>query len=97
MQGTTEDRRTFTLGDRTFVLDAGKAEAALAATRVVGGRVTHAFNLLPLRYVHTGAAPATLRREPERRRSYSARASSSAACRSAGSFELSSMRSPVIG
>jgi len=50
MQGTTEDRWTFTLGDRTFVLDAGTAEAALAAKRVVGGRVTHAFNLLPLRY-----------------------------------------------
>jgi ribonucleoside-diphosphate reductase beta chain len=50
MQGTTEDRRTFTLGDRTFVLDAAKAEAALAAKRVVGGRATHAFNLLPLRY-----------------------------------------------
>ena len=50
MQGTIGDRRTFVLGDRTFVLDAAKAEEALAAKRVVGGRVTHAFNLLPLRY-----------------------------------------------
>jgi ribonucleoside-diphosphate reductase beta chain len=50
MSATAQDRRTYTLGARTFVLDAGKAEAALAAKRVVGGRVTHAFNLLPLRY-----------------------------------------------
>jgi ribonucleoside-diphosphate reductase beta chain len=32
------------------VLDKAKAEAALAAKRVVGGRVTPTFNLLPLRY-----------------------------------------------
>ena len=41
---------TYTLGARTFVLDKAKAEAALAAKRVVGGRETPAFNLLPLRY-----------------------------------------------
>jgi ribonucleoside-diphosphate reductase beta chain len=40
----------YTIGDRTFVLDQGKAEAALAAKRVVGGRETMTFNLLPLRY-----------------------------------------------
>lgn len=41
---------TYTLGPRTFVLDAGRAEEALGAKRVVGGRATAAFNLLPLRY-----------------------------------------------
>jgi len=40
----------YTLGSRTFVLDTAKAEAALAAKRVVGGRQTPNFNLLPLRY-----------------------------------------------
>jgi ribonucleoside-diphosphate reductase beta chain len=41
---------TYTIGSRTFVLDREKAEAALAAKRVVGGRETLSFNLLPLRY-----------------------------------------------
>jgi ribonucleoside-diphosphate reductase beta chain len=41
---------TYTIGPRTFVLDRAKAEAALAAKRVVGGRETMTFNLLPLRY-----------------------------------------------
>lgn len=41
---------SFTVGPRTFVLNAAKAEAALAAKRVVGGRETLSFNLLPLRY-----------------------------------------------
>jgi ribonucleoside-diphosphate reductase beta chain len=40
----------YTIGSRTFVLDTEKAEAALAAKRVVGGRETLSFNLLPLRY-----------------------------------------------
>jgi ribonucleoside-diphosphate reductase beta chain len=43
-------QRTYTLGGRTFVLDRAEAEAALAAKRVVGGRETMTFNLLPLRY-----------------------------------------------
>jgi ribonucleoside-diphosphate reductase beta chain len=43
-------QKTYTLGQRTFVLDQQKAEAALAAKRVVGGRETMTFNLLPLRY-----------------------------------------------
>jgi ribonucleoside-diphosphate reductase beta chain len=43
-------RKTYTLGSRTFVLDQSKAEAALAAKRVIGGRETMTFNLLPLRY-----------------------------------------------
>jgi ribonucleoside-diphosphate reductase beta chain len=41
---------TYTIGARTFVLDKAKAEAALAAKRVVGGRETPNFNLLPLKY-----------------------------------------------
>ncbi|HEY1566509.1 MAG TPA: ribonucleotide-diphosphate reductase subunit beta [Solirubrobacteraceae bacterium] len=43
-------QRTYTLGGRSFVLDRDKAETALAAKRVVGGRETMTFNLLPLRY-----------------------------------------------
>jgi ribonucleoside-diphosphate reductase beta chain len=43
-------QKTYMLGTRTFVLDQDKAEAALAAKRVVGGRETMTFNLLPLRY-----------------------------------------------
>jgi ribonucleoside-diphosphate reductase beta chain len=41
---------SYSIGARTFVLDEGKAQAALAAKRVVGGRETMTFNLLPLRY-----------------------------------------------
>ncbi len=43
-------QKTYSIGGRTFVLDQAKAEAALAAKRVVGGRETMTFNLLPLRY-----------------------------------------------
>jgi ribonucleoside-diphosphate reductase beta chain len=43
-------QQTYTIGTRSFVLDRAKAEAALAAKRVVGGRETMTFNLLPLRY-----------------------------------------------
>lgn len=43
-------QETYTIGDRSFVLDRAKAEAALAAKRVVGGRETMTFNLAPLRY-----------------------------------------------
>lgn len=43
-------QQTYTFGPRSFVLDKAKAERALAAKRVVGGRETTAFNLLPLRY-----------------------------------------------
>jgi ribonucleoside-diphosphate reductase beta chain len=41
---------SYTIGPRTFVLDADRAREALEAKRVVGGRETMAFNLLPLRY-----------------------------------------------
>jgi ribonucleoside-diphosphate reductase beta chain len=42
--------KVYQLGGKTFLLDPAKAEAAFAAKRVIGGRPTLAFNLLPLRY-----------------------------------------------
>lgn len=42
--------KTFTIGDRTFVLDQDKAEQAYAAKRIINGRKSEAFNLLPLKY-----------------------------------------------
>ncbi|HWB04171.1 MAG TPA: ribonucleotide-diphosphate reductase subunit beta [Verrucomicrobiales bacterium] len=41
---------TFTVGKKTFVLDKDKAEAAFTAKRVINGRDSMAFNLLPLKY-----------------------------------------------
>lgn len=41
---------TYTVGPRTFVLDKDKAEAAFAAKKVILGRDTMTFNLLPLKY-----------------------------------------------
>ena len=41
---------TFEIGNRKFVLDEAKAEAALAAKAVINGRETMTFNLLPLKY-----------------------------------------------
>ena len=41
-------QKTYSVGPRRFVLDQAKAEAAFAAKRVINGRETHAFNLLPL-------------------------------------------------
>ena len=41
---------TITLGDRNFVLDRDKAEAAYAAKRIINGRQTMFFNILPLKY-----------------------------------------------
>ncbi len=42
--------KTFQIGNKQFVLDQAKAEEAFAAKRVINGRQTMAFNLLPLRY-----------------------------------------------
>ncbi len=42
--------KTFEIGGRTFVLDQKKAEEAFAGKRVINGRESMAFNLLPLRY-----------------------------------------------
>jgi ribonucleoside-diphosphate reductase beta chain len=41
---------TFTVGTKSFVLDRDKAEAAFDAKRVINGRDSMAFNLLPLKY-----------------------------------------------
>ena len=40
--------KTFQVGAKTFVLDQAKAEAAFAAKKVINGRETMCFNLLPL-------------------------------------------------
>ncbi|MFD0892452.1 ribonucleotide-diphosphate reductase subunit beta [Luteolibacter ambystomatis] len=41
---------TVTLGNRTFTLDRDKAEQAFASKRVINGRDTMFFNILPLKY-----------------------------------------------
>lgn len=41
---------TYQLGGKNFHLDQAKAEESFAAKRVIGGRETMTFNLLPLRY-----------------------------------------------
>lgn len=42
--------KTYEIGERSFVLDQDKAEKAFAAKRVINGRETAFFNLLPLKY-----------------------------------------------
>ncbi len=42
--------KVFQLGSRSFVLDQDKAEEAFAAKRIINGRRSMAFNLLPLKY-----------------------------------------------
>ncbi|MCC5805077.1 MAG: ribonucleotide-diphosphate reductase subunit beta [Opitutales bacterium] len=44
------DTTTYTIGNKTFTLDRAKAEAAYAAKRVINGRDTMFFNILPLKY-----------------------------------------------
>lgn len=41
---------TYTIGNKTFVLDRQKAEEAYAAKKVINGRETMFFNILPLKY-----------------------------------------------
>jgi ribonucleoside-diphosphate reductase beta chain len=43
-------QKTFQVGTKTFVLDEAKAEAAFAGKRVINGRESMCFNLLPLKY-----------------------------------------------
>ena len=43
-------QKTFQVGAKTFVLDQEKAEAAFTAKKVINGRETMSFNLLPLKY-----------------------------------------------
>ena len=42
--------KSFTVGNKTFVLDQDKAEAAFAAKMVINGRQVPYFNILPLKY-----------------------------------------------
>jgi ribonucleoside-diphosphate reductase beta chain len=42
--------KTYKIGNKTFVLDQTKAEAAFSAKRIINGRDTMTFNLLPLKY-----------------------------------------------
>ncbi|MGJ3243020.1 MAG: ribonucleotide-diphosphate reductase subunit beta [Opitutales bacterium] len=42
--------KTYTIGSKSFVLDQDKAEAAYAAKKIINGRQTMTFNLLPLKY-----------------------------------------------
>lgn len=44
------DTITITLGERTFTLDREKAEEAYAAKKVINGRNSMFFNILPLKY-----------------------------------------------
>ena len=41
---------TYNIGQKTFILDKKKAEEAFAAKRVINGRQTMFFNILPLKY-----------------------------------------------
>ncbi|MFN5559487.1 MAG: ribonucleotide-diphosphate reductase subunit beta [Opitutaceae bacterium] len=43
-------QKSFSVGSKTFLLDQAKAEEAFAAKRVINGRETMTFNLLPLKY-----------------------------------------------
>ena len=42
--------KVFEIGNKRFVLDEDKAQAAFAAKRIINGRKTMTFNLLPLKY-----------------------------------------------
>ena len=42
--------KTLTVGGRDFTLDMNLAESAFAEKRIVGGRISDTFNLLPLKY-----------------------------------------------
>jgi len=44
------ETQTYTIGNRSFTLDKHKAEQAYAAKRVINGRETMYFNILPLKY-----------------------------------------------
>ena len=46
----SKNTTSYTVGNRTFVLDKEKADAAIAAKAVINGRDTMFFNILPLKY-----------------------------------------------
>ncbi|MBT6958100.1 MAG: response regulator SirA, partial [Opitutae bacterium] len=41
---------THSIGNKEFILDQEKAEAAFSAKKIINGRDTMTFNLLPLKY-----------------------------------------------
>lgn len=43
-------QKSYTVGNKTFVLDQTKAEEAFKAKQIINGRETMTFNLLPLKY-----------------------------------------------
>jgi len=47
---TTTMEKSYTIGDKTFVLDQAKAEEAFSAKKIINGRDTMFFNILPLKY-----------------------------------------------
>ncbi len=60
--------KTFTIGNREFVLDQDKAEQAYAAKKVINGWETMTFNLLPLKFKWAYDLYSTMKRnhwEPE--------------------------------
>ena len=42
--------KSYTIGDKTFVLDQAKAEEAYASKQIINGKDTMFFNILPLKY-----------------------------------------------
>lgn len=47
---TTKETISYTIGDKTFTLDKKKAEGAYGAKRVINGKDTMYFNILPIKY-----------------------------------------------
>jgi len=43
-------QKTYTVGSKSFILDQAKAEKAFAEKRIINGRESMTFNLLPLKY-----------------------------------------------
>ena len=50
MSTETSDTVSYELGNKTFTLDRSKAEEAYASKKVINGRDTMYFNILPLKY-----------------------------------------------
>ena len=49
-EDSTEGKKIFKVGGKTFVLDRKKAEEVFAAKKEINGIDTMTFNLLPLKY-----------------------------------------------
>jgi len=50
MSTQLQDTITYKLGNKTFTLDSKKAEESIAAKKVINGRETMHFNILPIKY-----------------------------------------------